>query len=357
MTAVSAERARKAPAGMAVLRRRGLSLRFHRRSLLVSTGLALLTGALLVLLVGSGEYPLSPAEVIEVLGGGGHAADAFVVNEVRLPRAVTGLLVGAALGLSGAVFQALVRNPLGSPDVLGFTQGAASGALAAIVLVGGGSLALATGAVLGGVLTGAVIYLLAWRGGAHGQRLVLVGIGVAAVLTGVNGYLLTRADMADAGRAVLWLTGSLDGRGWDSALPLLAVLCALLPLVVLGCGRGLRMMELGDDAAYALGVPVERVRLVLLAAAVLLAAFAAAAAGPVAFVALTAPQLARRLTRASGPQLLPSLWTGAALLLAADWVAQRAFPGHLLPAGVVTGLLGGGYLVWLLAGERRAGRL
>ncbi|MFI1964595.1 FecCD family ABC transporter permease [Streptomyces pathocidini] len=346
------------PRGQAVLRTPGgLSLRFRPRALAAGAGCALLALALAVLSIGSGDYPLSPAQVFDTLAGNGLPADEFIVGEVRLPRVVTALLTGAALALAGAIFQAVVRNPLGSPDILGFTQGAATGALAAVVLVGGGSLALAGGAVAGGTVTGALIYALAWRHGVHGYRLVLIGVGVAAILTGVNGYLLTRAQITEAARAVLWLTGSLDGSGWDNALPLLAVMAVLVPVTLLACGPALRMLEMGDDAAYALGVRVERVRAALLVSAVLLASFAAAAAGPVAFVALTAPQLARRLTRAPGPNLLPSLCMGAALLVTADWLAQRAFTGHQLPVGVVTGVLGGGYLVWLLATQRKAGRI
>lgn len=342
---------------MRVIRHRQWSVRVRPRPAAVGLGVALLAMVMSVLLIGSGDYPMSPGQVLTTLAGEGHPADDFIVNEVRLPRVATALLVGCALGLAGAVFQALVRNPLGSPDILGFTHGASAGALVAIVVVGGGSATLAGGAVLGGTLTGVLIYLLAWRGGLHGHRLILVGIGVAAILTGVNGYLLTRANISDAGRAVLWMTGSLDGRGWEDVLPLLIALGVLVPVILLGCARALGMLEMGEDAAYALGVPVERVRLALLGSAVLLVAFAAAAAGPVSFVALTAPQLARRLTRASGPNLLPALCMGAALLVTADWLAQRAFPGHQLPVGVVTGVLGGGYLVWLLATERKAGRL
>ncbi len=335
----------------------GCSVVFQPRALVTGTVCAVLAFAVAVVAIGSGEYPMSPVEVLRTLAGQGDPADAFIVNELRLPRAVSALAVGAALALGGAVFQAVVRNPLGSPDVLGFTHGAATGALTAIVIVGGGSAALAGGALLGGVLTGLLVYGLAWRRGMHGYRLVLVGVGVAAILTGVNGYLLTRAQITEAGRAVLWMTGSLNGRGWEDVLPLLGGISVLVPLVILGCSRGLRMMEMGDDAAYALGVRVERVRLVLLAAAVLLVGLAAAAAGPVAFVALTAPQLARRLTKSPGPNLLPSMCMGAALLASADLVAQRAFGESELPVGVVTGLLGGGYLVWLLATERRAGRI
>lgn len=322
----------------------------------IGLGAAVLAAGLGLVALGSGDYPMGPTAVLRTLVGGGTPAEQFIVHELRLPRLVTALLVGAALSLAGTVFQSLVRNPLGSPDILGFTQGASAGALVVIVL-GGSSLALAGAAVVGGLATGLVIYALAWRRGVHGFRLILVGIGISAILTGVNGYLLTRAPLMDAARAVLWLTGSLDGRGWANAGPLLVVLVVLAPVVLIGCGTALRMMELGDDTASALGVPVRRLRLVLLAAAVLLVSFAAAAAGPVSFVALVAPHVTKRLTRAPGPNLLPSMAVGAALLVGADLVAQRAFPGHQLPVGVVTGVIGGGYLVWLLAMERRAGRL
>lgn len=332
------------------------SVRVHPRALAVATGCVLLALAVGVLTVGDGDYPMSPGEVLRTIAGAGTPAQDFIVNELRLPRVVTALLVGSALALAGALFQSLVRNPLGSPDILGFTQGAATGALV-VVVAGGGSLALSAGAVLGGVLTGVAIYALAWRGGLHGQRLVLIGIGAAAILTGVNGYLLTRAQHMEAARAVLWLTGSLDGRGWDDALPLLAAMAVLVPAVLLGCGRALHVMEMGDDLANGLGIRVERVRLIMLTAAVLLAALAAAAAGPVAFVALVAPQVAKRMTGASGPNLVASMCTGAGLLVTADWAAQRLFGEHLLPVGVLTGVLGGGYLVWLLAVERRAGRI
>lgn len=333
----------------------GLSVSFRPRAALAGTACAVVALVVAVFAIGSGEYPMSPDQVLRTLAGAGNPADAFIVNELRLPRVVTALAVGAALGLAGAVFQAVVRNPLGSPDVLGFTQGAATGALTVIVLAGGGSAALAGGALAGGLVTGAAVYGLAWRRGMHSYRLVLVGIGVAAMLTGANSYLLTRAKITEASRAVLWMTGSLDGRDFGDALPLLCALAVLAPVVLLGCARPLRMMEMGDDAAYALGVRVERTRLVLLAAAVLLVALAAAAAGPVAFVALTAPQLARRVTRAPGPNLPAATCMGAALMVTADLAGQRLFEGHQLPVGVVTGVLGGGYLVWLLATQRRAG--
>ncbi|WP_262284129.1 iron chelate uptake ABC transporter family permease subunit [Micromonospora sp. MA102] len=329
----------------------GLSLRLRPRALVVGLAGTLLALALAVLAVGAGDYPIAPADVLRVLAGGGSPADRFIVTELRLPRLATALAAGAALGLAGAVFQSLTRNPLGSPDVLGVTSGAATGALT-VVVVGGGSAALAGAAAAGGLATGLLLYALAGRHGVGGHRLVLVGIGVTAVLTGVNGWLLTRAPLMDAARAALWITGSLDGRGWANALPVLGALAVLLPAVLLARAPALRLLEMGDDSAAGLGVPVRRVRTAALGSAVLLVSVAAAATGPVSFLALTAPHLARRLTRAPGPNLLPSAVVGAALLLAADQLAQHAVAGRQLPVGVVTGVLGGGYLAWLLAGER-----
>jgi iron complex transport system permease protein len=344
--------------GCGVLRRRGgaVSVRVSRRSLAVCAGLLLLALAVSVLLIGTGDYRVAPLDVLRALAGGGDPGERFVVRELRLPRVVVALLVGAALGMAGAAFQTVSRNPLGSPDVIGFGQGSAAGALVVIVLFGGSAYQIAAGAVVGGLLTGLAVYALAWKRGVQGYRLVLVGIGVSAVMSAVNSYLLVRADLVDATRAVVWLTGSLDGRDWDQVRPLLAV-CAVLMPVLLGQGRALRVTEMGDDTAYALGVRVERVRLVTVICAVLLTASATAAAGPIVFVALTAPQVARRLTGAPGVSLLPAALTGSALLVTADLAAQRAFGSGQVPVGVATAVLGGGYLLWLLVAERRAGRV
>ncbi|MEU6509494.1 iron chelate uptake ABC transporter family permease subunit [Streptomyces sp. NPDC046942] len=334
----------------------GFSLRVDPRALIVVVLLLAAACAAGVALIGTGDAGIPAADVLKTLAGNGTAYQDFIVNELRLPRVLVGLLVGASLGLGGALFQSVSRNPLGSPDVLGLSQGSTAGALVVIVLMSGTSAQVTFGALVGGLVTGCAIYLLAWKQGVHGYRLVLVGIGVSTIATAVNGYLLTKADLVDAARAVVWMTGSLNGRDWDQVWPLLA-LCAVLVPLVLANARGLRMMEMGDDVANALGVRVQRVRLVLMVSAVLLTAAATAAAGPVSFVALTAPQLARRLTRSPGPNLVPSLCMGAALLVAADWASQCLFGADQLPVGVVTGVLGGGYLLWLLVTERRAGRI
>ncbi|MFE5923366.1 FecCD family ABC transporter permease [Streptomyces sp. NPDC056468] len=355
-TAASAASTRASRGNRAVRTPGGISVRLDVRALTAVVLLLLAALAASVLLIGTGDFPISAGDVLRTLVGDGNAGQEFIVNELRLPRVLVGLLVGASLGLGGALFQALSRNPLGSPDILGLGQGATAGALVMIVLFSGNAGQVTVGALVGGLATGLAIYLLAWKRGVHGYRLVLVGIGMSAIMTAVNGYLLTKADLVDAARAVVWMTGSLSGRDWAQVWPLLALCVVLVPLV-LANARGLRMMEMGDDVSYALGVRVERVRLMLMLSAVLLTAAATAAAGPVSFVALTAPQLARRLTRSPGPNLLPSLCMGAALLVAADWISQRVFGADQMPVGVVTGVLGGVYLLWLLVTERKAGRI
>jgi len=324
------------------------------RSVGVGLALGAVLFALLVISVGTGEIAIAPGDVVATLVGGGDRATSFVIETLRLPRALCGVLIGLALGASGAIFQSLTRNPLGSPDIVGFVQGAAAGAVLEIVVFGGGTFAIAAGATVGGVGTAVVVYVLTIRGGTTGYRLILVGIGIAAMLTAVTDYLLTRSTLDEAQAANVWLTGSLNGRGWEHVRPIAAALVVLAPIIWL-LARELRMLELGDEAARALGVGVERARLALVFVAVALTAVATASAGPIVFVALAGPQIARRLTHASGPGVACAALMGAVLLLGADCISQRS-PGNVqLPVGVVTGVLGGIYLTWLLTREWRKG--
>ncbi|GIE86308.1 FecCD family ABC transporter permease [Actinoplanes regularis] len=326
-----------------------------RSRAVVTGGVALLAmAAVAVLTLGTGEFPIAPADVVKTLVGQGNAAQSFIINELRLPRVITAILVGMALAAGGAVFQSITRNPLGSPDILGITSGAGTAALA-VVIVGGSSTQLSLAAVAGGIAVALLIQLIGGRRGLQGYRFILIGVGMTAILNGIMGWLLTKGVQMENARAMLWLTGSFDGRGWEEALPLLGVLVVTIPILAVACGPGLRMLEMGDDIAAGLGVPVKRLRNGALLTASLVVACAAAAAGPVQFVALIAPNIARRLTRAPGPNLLPSMAIGALLTVGADWLAVHS--GYPLPVGVVTGALGGGYLIWLLVSERKAGRI
>jgi iron complex transport system permease protein len=223
-----------------------------------------------------------------------------------------------------------------------------------IVVVGATGLQVTLGALAGSTVTSLAIYLLAYKRGVTGYRLVLVGIGVTAVLTSVTQYLLTRAEIFEAQRAVVWLTGSLNGRGWEQVRPLATALAVLIP-VAIGLARHLRALELGDDTARGLGTRVEPARGALLLTGVALAAVGTASAGPVGFVALVAPQIARRLVGDRSLALLPAAACGAVIVVTADLVGRRLFAPTELPVGVITAIVGAPYLLYLLARANKIG--
>ena len=335
-------------------RRTGWSTRVHARAVVVTLVILLLACATFAWSLAVGDFPVPITDVLRSLAGQGSSDADFIVRTLRLPRGVAALLVGAAFGLSGAVFQRLARNPLASPDVIGVNAGAAAAAVFVIVVLDGSALQVTAGALAGSVATALAVYLLAYRRGLTGYRLVLVGIGVTAVLGSATSYLLTRARIFEAQRATVWLTGSLNGRGWDQVRPVALALAVLVPLA-LALARHLRLLELGDDAARGLGARVEASRAALLVAATALAAVATAAAGPVGFVALVSPQIARRLVGARSLGLLPATACGALLLVASDLVARRLFAPRELPVGIITAVLGAPYLLLLLARANRIG--
>ena len=300
----------------------------------------------------SGAVTLEFGQVIAALTGDAAKNITLVVTEWRLPRVLMALLVGAALGVSGAIFQSLMRNPLGSPDVMGFNTGAWSGVLVAMVLFGQHLTAIALAAMAGGIVTSFVVWALAWRNGIDTFRLIIIGIGIRAMLMAFNTWLLLRASLETAVSAGLWYSGSLNGltwaKTWPSA-PLLLVMLVCAALLV----RRLRLLEMGDDSACALGVRVERSRLLLMLVAVVLTAGSTALAGPISFIALVAPHIARRLSGTARWGLMQSALCGALLLSLADFCAQRLFQPYQLPVGVVTVSLGGLYLIALLIQESR----
>ncbi|PZF82852.1 hypothetical protein C1I92_14945 [Jiangella anatolica] len=329
-----------------------LSVRFDRRIVLTCSLLVAVLIAVFLTSLAVGDFTIAPGDVVRTLFGNppDPLAD-FIVNGRRLPRVLVAFLVGGALGASGAVFQSLSRNPLGSPDVIGFTSGASAGAVFVILVTGGSMAQVAGGAVAGGVATAIAVYLLAYKRGGQGFRLILVGIAAGAMLTSAVHYMLMRAELIQAASAQVWLTGSLNTRAWDHVIAVGIGVALVVPMLFV-LSRPMRLIEMGDEAATGLGVSAERTRLGMLIAATVLAAIAVAAAGPVSFIALSAPHLARRLTGASGAAVGAAALMGAVLLGGSDLVAQWVLPTPM-PVGVVTVCVGGVYLVWLLAREGR----
>ncbi len=366
--------------------RRGFGVRRPGLGVLLA-GLAVGVG---VVSLGVGASEVSWRELGEVLVGGGDAGTRLVVLELRLPRIVTGLLVGMAFAVSGALLQTLARNPLASPDVIGVSAGASAAAVSVLVLAGsaGGvsglvaQVGLPVAALLGGLGATALVAVLAaeWnrgpatrrapgdgpagrRGAGSGfgavvaGRVVLVGVGVSAAANSLVSWLLVVGDVNSASRAAAWLAGSLNGRSWTDAAPIAIAVAVLVPVALL-FGRDLSVLVLGDDVASALGVPVPRTRAVLLAVAAGLAATATAAAGPIAFVALVAPQVAQRLCRTDRPPLLTTAALGALLVVTADLVARTGLElagvgPHELPVGVVTAACGAPYLIHLVGRRQK----
>lgn len=323
------------------------------RPVLVGVGLTLATAVLAVFALGMGDYPLTPAEVLRAFVNT-QDFSSTVVLEWRLPRITAAAVFGAALAVAGALFQTLTRNPLGSPDIIGFSTGAYTGVILATIVFGGAFVGTTGGAILGGLGTALLVYLLAYRKGMQGYRLIIVGIGVTAALHAVNSWILLRTQTEVAMSAAIWGAGSLSLTSWTDVVPAVAVVLATLPLI-LATVRPLRQLELGDDVAASHGVRVEPTRLLILGVGVLLTALVTATTGPIAFVALAAPQIARRLARSTGIPLTHSALTGAVLLLGADMVAQQAL-AQPIPVGMVTVVLGGAYLCFLLVSESKRSR-
>lgn len=313
---------------------------------LVLAGVIIAAGAATMTI---GAYDVSVVEVLRALVDPSTDIDTRqVVFEWRLPRVLFAMLCGAALALSGGIFQSLTRNPLGSPDIIGFGIGAQFGVtLTMIVLELNTYLFKAAGALVGGLITALVVYFLAMKHTMSSFRLIIVGIGVSAGLGSLTSWILISVSVEKAMMAATWGAGSLASLGFDQLLPAAAVF-ALVVLFAVPLHRTLPVLEMGDDAATALGVSPARTRLSAMVIGVALVALVTAAAGPMSFIALAAPQISQRLTRSNTPMgLVPVMLTGAALVVASDGVAQLL----LVPVGVVTVSIGGLYLAWLLAAQ------
>ncbi|MGH3490712.1 MAG: FecCD family ABC transporter permease [Actinopolymorphaceae bacterium] len=326
-----------------------VSARVSLRTLVLGVATAALAAGVAAWAMTLGDFPISVTDVVAATFGFGDGGgpNEFVVRTLRLPRVLTAVLVGGALAASGAIFQGLVRNPLVSPDIIGVSAGSALVAVFLIVVTGSASV-VPVGAFTGAVVTAFVVYAATWRKGISGNRLVLVGIGVTAVLSALTTLILVRFPVEQIAPAVLWTTGTLNGADWRQVAVLAIGVGVLLPLAV-WFTRHLGALQLGDEAARSLGVRVEASRAVLIAVGAGLAAVAVAAGGPIGFVALISPHIARMVAGplTSGVLLLSAL-IGAVMVGASDLAAQHAFGSIALPVGVVTAAVGAPYFLFLL---------
>ncbi|MDK4320400.1 MAG: iron-enterobactin ABC transporter permease [Corynebacterium propinquum] len=335
-----------------VIRNRWVSLHFPTRVLVTALGLLLLALIGAVAAITLGEYPLSLGEVFSALFSRGGGFDSTIVREWRLPIAVAAVAFGALLGVGGAIFQSLTRNPLGSPDVIGFDAGAYTAVVITMLVVGTSNFwAIAGASIVGGIITALVVYLLAWRKGVQGFRLIIVGIGVSAMLTSINSYLITRADVEEGIQVGFWAAGSITKVTWQGLVPTM-FLGIIVVIAAAGYSRALRHLELGDDAATTQGFAVNRARLGLIVIGVATTALVTAAAGPISFIALVAPQIARRIMRTAGVSLLGAAAMGATLLTGAHILSLVIATFYRqIPVGLITVVIGGLYMLWLLLRE------
>lgn len=322
-------------------------MRLSTRSIAMTAASALLLLLVMQLSISAGE--LTNREAFLAVFGVGEDHAIRSVQSRRLPRLLSAMGVGAALGVAGAVFQSITRNPLGSPDIIGFSTGAATAATIYIATTGSSHvLSVGVAAIVGGFLTAVVVFVLARRRRATDSfRLILVGIAVGAFLGAIRDLLLLRVDISVASKVQIWQAGSLSGRGYEHATLILFVSGFVISVLVL-LQRRLFLLEFGDEIAGALGISVEKLRLSAMLLAIVLVGVATAVAGPIAFVALAAPHIARGLTRTTHIPLVMTAIVGALLLVAADYLTQHAHLGLRTPIGLVTSLLGGVYLMWLV---------
>ena len=331
---------------------RGRAQRSRRRRIIISVLVVLIA----ICFAGSlmyGHTVYTPMEVWRVILGQDVPGASFTVGTLRIPRAIVAVTVGLSFGLAGVTFQTMLRNPLASPDIIGITAGAGAAAAFAIIVLKLSSAQVSMFAVTAGLAVALLVYVLSYRQGVAGTRLILIGIGISAMLDSVTSYLLSRAGEWDLQLAMRWLSGSLNGTNYADVRTVGIAFLVLAP-ILLAQTRNLGAMRLGDDTASALGVRVERTRIILIVTAVGLIAFGTAAAGPIAFVAFLSGPIAARIVGPNGSLLIPAALVGALLVTAADFIGQWLL-GTRFPVGIVTGVLGAPYLVYLIVRTNRAG--
>lgn len=321
---------------------------------LVSLILLLLTVCLAIMMMLLGNTQYSIGTVIRVLFGEEIKGATFAIATIRLPRMITGLLVGIAFGIAGNTFQVMLRNPLASPDIIGVTSGSSVAAVFCILILKMSGVAVSFMSVTAGIFVAVVIYMLARKKGFSGGRLILIGIGVQAMLNSVISYMLLKATQNDVPAAMRWLSGSLNNMQMKS-IPGLFLVVMVFGMLITLLGRQLEILELGDLSATTLGLKTDKVRILLIISSVFLIAFATAVTGPIAFVAFLAGPIASKLVGQGSSNTVPAAFVGALLVLGSDLIGQFAFSIRI-PVGIITGILGAPYLLILLISMNRKGK-
>ncbi|MCZ2827462.1 iron ABC transporter permease [Modestobacter sp. VKM Ac-2986] len=339
-----------APPGTWRLALLGRSVLLDRRAALAAVVLAALVVAAVAVSLAVGTARLPLAHTLPAVFGSGSDREVLLVQRLRLPRVAAALAVGAALGTAGVLLQTLARNRLATPDTVGLNDGATAFAVASVVAVST-SVSPSAFALVGAATAAALALGLAGGAGTHGYRFLVVGLGVGAALGAVTQLMLARAAIDDANAAFPWSVGSLNSRSATSVAVLAVGLAVALPVAIV-LGRQLRLLRLADAVVVGLGTRVKRVRLAVIATAVVTAGLAVATAGPLGLVALLAPEIARK---AAGPRVVPvfgAALAGALVVLLADLAGRTVAAPLELPAGLVTAVVGGPYLLWLLLTTR-----
>lgn len=321
-------------------------LKRQRRYILTTGILLLLTLSLAAVMMLYGNTIYSPETVLRVLSGTDAGGAAFTIRTLRFPRMLTAILCGMAFGLSGNTFQQLLGNPLASPDIIGVTSGASVAAVFGILILKLDYGIVAVMAVFSGLLVSALIYFLSHKNGFSNTRLILTGIGMQAFLNSIISWMLLKASEYDVASALRWLSGSLNGVKMDT-VPALAAVVFTAGLGILLLSRHLLILQLGEAHAVTLGIPVSITRLLLILLALVLTAFAASVTGPIASVAFLSGPIAARISGRGRSSMLAASLTGSILILISDLVGQFTLPSHY-PVGVITGILGAPYLLFLL---------
>lgn len=318
-------------------------------ALVTLLAIAVITVWFASLMIGETFYSLR--DVLAVVMGETVPGASFTVGTLRLPRATVALFVGLAFGIAGTIFQTMLRNQLASPDIIGISASASAAGATGIIMFGMGQTSVSIMSTIASLAVALAIYVLSMKSGFTGTRMILIGIGCAAIMQAWTSYVLSHAAAWDLPTATRWITGSLNTMTWERGIPVILTVIVLAPIMV-ACSHLLSVLGLGDDLARGLGVRLTLTRVVLFVGAVVLIALATAATGPIAFVAFMAGPVASRIFKPGRPLVLPAGLIGALLVLVADLAGQYLF-GTRYPAGVITGAIGAPFLIYLLTRSSR----